>query len=587
MKSASRKPQPKRKYFKSRGFSRLFCFSWEQRKLKEIADKVTEKNGNLTVRETFTNSAEYGIISQRDFFDHDISNAENIGGYYVVRNEDFVYNPRISVTAPVGAINRNKLGRNGVMSPLYTVFRTHDIDTEYLEWFFKSDYWHSFMNFNGDSGARSDRFSIKDAVFFEMPIPLPSIDEQRRIGVLLNQINNLITLHQRNSIGYIFKVRAYTNAWEQRKLGDCFDERNESMPDGELISVTINDGIRKFSELGRHDNSNDDKSKYKKVCVGDIAYNSMRMWQGASGYSPYEGIVSPAYTVLSPKTGVVSRCLAYQFKLPEMIHTFQVNSQGITSDNWNLKYPAFSEIDISVATQVKEQELIASFFTNLDNLITLHQRKYFYKLTSAGTTRTFQNTNTWEQRKFGEVFMSLQNNTLSRAELNDEIGAAQNIHYGDVLIKYDEILDVSKEPLSYIEKQSIADKFKTSYLQNGDVIIADTAEDETVGKCTEIEGLTDQKVISGLHTMPVRPNRKFAFGFLGFYLNSAAYHDQLKPLMQGIKVTSISKGAMQDTVVKFPLDLKEQEQIGIYFGGLDHLITLHQRERILHEIQNN
>ena len=177
-----------------------FTDAWEQRKLKEIADKVTEKNGNLTVRETFTNSAEYGIISQRDFFDHDISNAENIGGYYVVRNEDFVYNPRISVTAPVGPINRNKLGRNGVMSPLYTVFRTHDIDTEYLEWFFKSDYWHSFMNFNGDSGARSDRFSIKDAVFFEMPIPLPSIDEQRRIGVLLNQINNLITLHQREQI---------------------------------------------------------------------------------------------------------------------------------------------------------------------------------------------------------------------------------------------------------------------------------------------------------------------------------------------------------------------------------------------------
>lgn len=184
----------------------------------------------------------------------------------------------------------------------------------------------------------------------------------------------------------------------------------------------------------------------------------------------------------------------------------------------------------------------------------------------------------WEQRKFGEVFMLLQNNTLSRAELNDEFGTVQNIHYGDVLIKYDEVLDVSKESLSYIEKQSIADKFKTSYLQNGDVIIADTAEDETVGKCTEIEGLTDQKVISGLHTMPIRPNRKFAAGFLGFYLNSAAYHDQLKPLMQGIKVTSISKGVIQDTVVKFPLDLKEQEQIGMYFGGLDHLITLHQRK---------
>ena len=225
---------------------------------------------------------------------------------------------------------------------------------------------------------------------------------------------------------------------------------------------------------------------------------------------------------------------------------------------------------------VPEQKRIGLFFENLDNLITLHQRK-FEKLTNVKKSmleKMFpQNgssypeirfkgfTDPWEQRKFGEVFMSLQNNTLSRAELNDEFGAAQNIHYGDVLIKYDEILDVSKEPLSYIEKQSIADKFKTSYLQNGDVIIADTAEDETVGKCTEIEGLTDQKVISGLHTMPVRPNRKFASGFLGFYLNSAAYHDQLKPLMQGIKVTSISKGAMQDTVVKFPLDLKKYRQI--------------------------
>ena len=179
-----------------------------------MADKVTEKNVDLAVHETFTNSAEYGVISQRDFFDHDISNAENIGGYYVVRNEDFVYNPRISVTAPVGPVNRNKLGRNGVMSPLYTVFRTHDIDTTYLEWFFKSSYWHPFMFFNGDSGARSDRFSIKDAVFFEMPIPTPSLTEQRRIGAYIDKLDNLITLHQReyNTIYLEAKMLSKTNA---------------------------------------------------------------------------------------------------------------------------------------------------------------------------------------------------------------------------------------------------------------------------------------------------------------------------------------------------------------------------------------
>ena len=293
--------------------------------------------------------------------------------------------------------------------------------------------------------------------------------------------------------------------------------------------------------------------------------------------------INPLFLALAISNGEPQKELAKKAQGKSVVHIHNTDIQEVT-----IAYPSKAE-----------QDRIVSVFRQLDNLITLHQRKV-EKLTNVKKSmleKMFpQNGSSYpeirfkgfadpcEQRKFGEVFMSLQNNTLSRAELNDEFGAAQNIHYGDVLIKYDEILDVSKEPLSYIEKQSIADKFKTSYLQNGDVIIADTAEDETVGKCTEIEGLTDQKVISGLHTMPVRPNRKFASGFLGFYLNSAAYHDQLKPLMQGIKVTSISKGAMQDTVVKFPLDLKEQEQIGIYFGGLDHLITLHQRE--LEKLQN-
>ena len=174
-----------------------FTDAWEQRKLSEIADKVTEKNVGLQFVETFTNSAEFGIISQRDFFDHDIAKLDSLGGYYIVRDEDFVYNPRISTSAPVGPINRNKLGRTGVMSPLYTVFRPHDIDTTYLEHFFKCGRWYSFMNFNGDTGARSDRFSIKDEVFFQMPIPIPQIEEQRKIGEYLTHLDHLITLHQR------------------------------------------------------------------------------------------------------------------------------------------------------------------------------------------------------------------------------------------------------------------------------------------------------------------------------------------------------------------------------------------------------
>lgn len=174
-----------------------FTDAWEQRKLGDIANKVSTKNSGIQYIETLTNSAEFGIISQKDFFDHNVSNMENIEGYYIVDNNDFVYNPRISTSAPVGPINRNKLGRSGVMSPLYTVFRTHDVNEEYVEWFFKSNKWHKYMFFNGDTGARSDRFAIKDSVFFEMPIPVPHIDEQRRIGLFFTNLDNLITLHQR------------------------------------------------------------------------------------------------------------------------------------------------------------------------------------------------------------------------------------------------------------------------------------------------------------------------------------------------------------------------------------------------------
>ena len=173
-----------------------FTNAWEQRKLSEIADKVTEKNRNNEFSEPFTNSAELGIISQRDYFDREVVNQENLDGYYIVKNDDFVYNPRISVTAPVGPINRNRLGRNGVMSPLYTVFRTHGIDNLYLEFYFKTTSWHRFMKLNGDSGARFDRFTISSTQFMEMPIPLPDKDEQRKIGEYFDVLDHLITLHQ-------------------------------------------------------------------------------------------------------------------------------------------------------------------------------------------------------------------------------------------------------------------------------------------------------------------------------------------------------------------------------------------------------
>ncbi len=152
-----------------------------------------------------------------------------------------------------------------------------------------------------------------------------------------------------------------------------------------------------------------------------------------------------------------------------------------------------------------------------------------------------------------------------------------NVHYGDVLIKFGEYLDLKKEVLPMISDSSIIGKYKASFLQNGDVIVADTAEDETVGKCSEIAGLTDEIALSGLHTIPYRPMFKFASGFLGYYMNSNSYHSQLLPLMQGIKVTSISKSAMRNTDICYPKTEDEQAEISTFFRTLDYLITLHQR----------
>ena len=182
----------------------------------------------------------------------------------------------------------------------------------------------------------------------------------------------------------------------------------------------------------------------------------------------------------------------------------------------------------------------------------------------------------WEQRKFDEVFdCTIPNNTLSRAELNYESGSVRNIHYGDILIKYGSVVDVQNDEIPFATGKS-SDDFKGALLQDGDIIIADTAEDETTGKACEIGNSQGLDVVSGLHTMVCRPRDKMALGYLGYYLNSDAYHHQLLPLMQGIKVLSLSRTNVQKTMVCYPKSNAEQQLIADCFRNLDKLITLHQ-----------
>ena len=353
-----------------------FSDAWEQRKLSEIADKVTEKNAGLQYVETFTNSAEFGIISQRDFFDHDIAKLGSLDGYYIVKNEDFVYNPRISTSAPVGPINRNKLGRTGVMSPLYTVFRPHDVDTTYLEHFFKCAYWHSFMNFNGDSGARSDRFSIKDDVFFQMPIPLPYIDEQRKIGELLTRLDHLITLHQRECISFTARAgrriltankKRNTSSWEQRKLGDIF---KYEQPQAYIVEST----------------EYDDRFQIPVLTAGQsfvLGYIDEKF--GIKNANPRTPVVIfDDFTTSSHYVDFPFKIKSSAMKLLSLvnekddIHCAYNVLQNIGYEpvsherHW---ISTFAKFNVYMPQNSAEQKCIGNYFANLDNLITLHQRE--------------------------------------------------------------------------------------------------------------------------------------------------------------------------------------------------------------------
>lgn len=160
----------------------------------------------------------------------------------------------------------------------------------------------------------------------------------------------------------------FDGEWSTHFMGEMFSERNSRSAEGELLSVTMSAGVVKASELNRADNSSQDKSHYKQVEVGDIAYNSMRMWQGACGYSNYSGIVSPAYTVVSPKEDLDIVFYHYMFKRTDSLYQFRINSQGLTSDTWNLKFPNFAVIEMSTPS-VQEQKKIGALFMTLDKLI--------------------------------------------------------------------------------------------------------------------------------------------------------------------------------------------------------------------------
>ncbi|HDL0091531.1 TPA: restriction endonuclease subunit S, partial [Listeria monocytogenes] len=347
-----------------------FSEAWEQRKLGEIANSF--EYGLNASSKTYDGENKYIRITDIDESSH-------------VFNQDNLTSPNISLDKlnhyllEEGDILLARTGASTGKSYYYSkmdgkVFFAGfliraKIKQEYnVSFIFQNTLTERYNNFIQVTSQRSGQPGINAQEYARFALYIPELKEQQKIGVFFKQLDNAIALHQRKldalklmKKGFLQqmfpKIEAdipeirfadFDGKWEQRKLGEIFNERSERSADGELISVTINSGVIKASKLEKKDNSSFDKSNYKVVKKGDIAYNSMRMWQGASGYSSYDGILSPAYTVIYPRKDIDTIFIAYMFKKIDMIQTFQRNSQGLTSDTWNLKFPSLSTIKIKI-----------------------------------------------------------------------------------------------------------------------------------------------------------------------------------------------------------------------------------------------
>ena len=394
----------------------------------------------------------------------------------------------------------------------------------------------------------------------------------------------------------VIRFKGFSDAWEQRKLREVGNVVTGSTP-STLDKTNYNGSYLFVSPADIQGNRYVDKTittlsekgfrKGRILKEGAILFVSIGSTIGKVAQIRQEAVTNQQINAVVPHEDYDDNFIFSSLvKESEKIKLLSA-TQAVPIINKT----TFSNIDIHIPGNIKEQIQIGAFFNKMDDTIALHQRKstLLKQLKQTYLKQIFpQNkenipalrfagfSEPWKQHKFDEVFSHVQNNSLSRADLNYNGGYAMNIHYGDILIRFGEYLDVSKCKLPMIANKQLVEKYKASFLKDGDIVIADAAEDETVGKCSELRGIEDAKILAGLHTIPSRPNWTFAPGYLGYYMNSSAFHDQLLPLIQGTKISSISKSALKKTDIKYPYGKDEQTKIGNLFKQLDDSISLHQ-----------
>ena len=383
-----------------------FTDAWEQRKLGELVDRVVRKNTNNESTLPLTISAQYGLVDQITYFNNRVA-SRDVSNYYLVLNGEFAYNKSTSDGYPFGAVKRLDLYEKGVLSTLYIVFvpkKEQQIDSDFLTVFFDTNRWHKGVAERAAEGARNHGLlNISAEDFFDIDLSVPKdVVEQKQIGAFIRQLDDLITLHQRkydklqvlkkamlekmfpkngSSVPEI-RFKGFTDAWEQRKLGEVVKEvtRNDPTSEAPIMMITANNGFIEQSERYAFDNAGESLKKYILLQKGELAYN-----HGASKLRPF-GSCFALTTAESARIPFVYHCFSAENQNAEFLsielNGSEVESQlrkivssGARMDGLlNISFDEYSTVTV-LLPDIKEQEHIADFCRNLDHLITLHQRK--------------------------------------------------------------------------------------------------------------------------------------------------------------------------------------------------------------------
>ena len=362
-----------------------FTDPWEQRKLGEVAHFI---NGRAYSQNELLSSGKYPVLRVGNFYTNDswyYSNLELEDKNYAYEG-DLLYTWSATFGPHIWHGNKViyhyhiwKVQLEAALEKLFA-FQLLERDKERI-----------LSDKNGSTMVHITKTGIENTSVL-MPC---SVEEQRRIGAFFDRLDSLITLHQRKydklcvlkksmldkmfpkggSLYPEIRFAGFTDPWEQRKLGELFEESDERASDREILSVSVANGIYPASESDRETNPGASLANYKIVHFGDVVYNSMRMWQGAVDASRYDGIVSPAYVVARPNSEVYARFFARLLRQPMLLKQYQQVSQGNSKDTQVLKFDDFASIGISMPASENEQRRIGGFFDRLDSLITLHKRK--------------------------------------------------------------------------------------------------------------------------------------------------------------------------------------------------------------------